>query len=111
MAPDDPVEAYQNSLTKLKYAEDDAKRVVQTVEDIAQKLRGHSWRTVMLANLHDVRFPADFDPARPSIDCNSWPTPEQIRDAIQAYHDARLASKNAWGHVPTDRRQGLRPPP
>jgi hypothetical protein len=47
----------------------------------------------------------------PSADATTWPTPDQIQNALLAYHNAKSAMMSAWASIPRDIQAGLKEPP
>jgi hypothetical protein len=43
-------------------------------------------------------------------DVDPWPSPQEVRAALQEWHKARLDAKNTWNGVPHDNRGGLKAP-
>jgi len=103
----DPVHSYLEARNQF----DLANRNAETLISLIRQVGNVNWRELMVANC-DGGFPAEIAMRQgtPTIDARAWPTGQQIADVLIAWHNANLAVRNMWEHVPKDLRGGLRPP-
>jgi hypothetical protein len=46
-----------------------------------------------------------------SADGNSWPTAQQIMEALAEWHQSKSNVQNTWGSLTADQKAALQPPP
>lgn len=107
----DPVARYQEAIAKVEASEAKAKSVVAIVVDAGRKLG--KWQDVMVNNAGDgVGYPAEMglNANTPTINAHTWPSANDIHEALSAYHVAKSEAMHAWVAIPADRKKGLNPP-
>jgi len=102
----DRIQAYQEALKKLEVTTRQVEHYVGEIQNGATKLR--NWESVVISN-SGVGFPAEAHGE--SIDANTWPSAQQLAEALSEWHKARHTVNNAWSAIPEERRTGLQPPP
>ena len=105
----DPISQYQQAAATLKATIAEAERVVRVVTGGASALR--EWRKTMVSNSKGG-FPMEIglSPHSPSINASEWPTGQQIADALQRYHQAKQALRNAHSAIPEGQRSVVQAP-
>ena len=106
MAATDPVRDYKNRRTQLRQATERVEKLIRPIVDAGRLLQ--SWRHVIVSGAG--AFPAHLMNA-PSIPSDGpWPTPQEISDALVAWHQAHHELGNAWERVPEADREDLQSP-
>lgn len=105
----DPVQLYQSKLRAKKDAEAMAEEMVFRVRSFSDRLK--DWKRTVVSNMPGV-YPASltFNRSTPSIDGNTWPTAQQVNEALGMYHTAVSELMSAWTAIPEERKEGLMPP-
>ncbi len=97
----DPVHDYLEAHGKFEQATRRVNELVSAVQAAAHGLR--YWQHVTLAGTGG--FSIEMMQVR---DVDPWPSPQEVRAALQEWHKARLDAKNTWNGVPHDKRGGLK---
>ncbi len=102
----DSVKRYRD-LRKRAVAE--AEAIEKLIEPVIQAGRalGREWREVLVAGAGN--FPSELTAAH-SIEAGTWPTVQQIGQAVSSWHQLALDVQNAWLAVPTEEKPNLPPP-
>ena len=104
----DLIGAYQDALKSLTNARGEAERVANIIVDAGVKL--HKWEVVMISN-GQRGFPPEIAlPGSGSINRSTWPTADQLENALADYHQALHSAQNAWSAIPSESRIGLQEP-
>lgn len=109
MASEDPIAKYQDALSALDAAERAAQTVVGIVIDVGNKL-ARNWKRVTVANA-DPPIPFPVGAVTDSVNASTWPTAQELGQAMAAWHTARHEARNAWSAIPAERRVGIQGPP
>jgi hypothetical protein len=100
------VEQYQEVLRQLKLASEKAKSVVKIIVDAAESLK--YWQSVKIIN-SEREFPVLKNQGMhyPDIDAQTWPSGEELANALADYRVSRAALQKAWDQIPEAGRVGL----
>jgi hypothetical protein len=108
---EDPTLAYLTVKQRLDEAERTAEALAQKIVTVGGRLdRGH-WKWIGIAGI-GPRFP-DMTERGPQVGgrlVQTWPTPEELGEALSTWHRVLAEAKQAWELVPDTLRAGLRPP-
>jgi hypothetical protein len=109
MMSKDPVGAYKDATANLAEATQKAETMVADIGRFAHLLQG--WKTVGLAN--SPGFSADGAGPVPTttINMQSWPSAQQLQNALVTWRSALQVVNSAWLAVPEHLRKGLPAPP
>jgi hypothetical protein len=106
---DDPVRKYQAALRKLKDAEKKAKHIASIVQSAGEAMR--YWEDACVTGTASS-YPGSMKTGDigHKISATTWPTANEIDDALISYHVSKEELKRAWEAVPKDDRIGLSDP-
>ena len=93
----DPISAYQEAIRERSEARDRMMGFVETVSSVSEQLYGY-------------RNPGFLSRLTLRIDADSWPSADQMTDALAVWHQTNNAAIAAWDKIPENRRYGLSPP-
>lgn len=103
----DPVNAYQEALTRLQQSRLAATALAEMV------VRGgeacHRWRTIVVTNCSPV-FPVQ-DLGGPTLNAANWPSGQLLGQMFGAYHLALIEARSAFRAIPAAQRLRLQEPP
>ena len=104
----DRVTQYQSAFASLTQAQQRASAIVATVSSLARTVRDWQRLNITGARIPD---PLTIDPNIPCISPQDWPSFDDFRDAVSAYHEASSTVHNIWLNMHEDEKAGLSPPP
>lgn len=103
---------WQDAIIRRKAAVDNVERVVKSIKAISDKL--FFWNKAVVSNISGGGYPMELtmggDPQATSINASTWPSAQELHDALVAFHKANAEVSAAWDAIPSDRRLGLSGP-
>jgi hypothetical protein len=105
--PSDAAGLYLAALRELQQREGEVLRVVATIQMAAKALE--RWQAVHVAHA-GVGFPKEVVMVGRAIDAATWPTGQQLADALAAWHEALELARTRWAGLSGEARS-RRPPP
>ena len=104
-------DAYLDAKTAFERIDRGVVDLAQRIGKIADALKLN--RGVFCFSNTPGGFPPEVVMGRNSIsdDGNTWPSAAAINATLVEWHAAKDAMIRAWGAIPQDRREGLKPPP
>lgn len=103
-----PGDRYLDAWRDLQQHEREVLRIVTTIQEAARNLE--RWQAVHVAHA-GAGFPTEVTMTGRVVDASTWPTAQQLADALAAWHSAAEAAREAWHRdVPPEQRASLPPP-
>ena len=105
----DPISNYQQALQSFEAAQRRVQSLVQIIDQAALHLR--NWQRVIVSNSRHS-FPTGIGTtSNASINAQTWPTGDQIGEALSQYHSLLHEAGNAYRQIPESQKAVVQPPP
>jgi hypothetical protein len=99
---------YLDALRELQQREGEVLRMVSIIQRAAKCLE--HWKAVYVLNT-GAGFPKEVTMVGRSIDASTWPTAQQLADALAGWHEAAEITRTTWARLPREMRSSMPPPP
>lgn len=105
-------DAYLKALAEFNRVNGELMRIGNSLVEVGNALRGDPEHFIF-SNSQGPGLPmaATLSRQSKSFDANQWPSEVSIMKLLEQWHSAKSALAAAWSAVPTDMREGLKPPP
>lgn len=107
---DDPIRAYLDARKAFEQAEGTLNKIRVPIHDAATMLGQGYHQSTMTNAPGGMGFPMDAF-GNHSIDYNTWPTAEEIGQALVEWHKSYNTLKNTYRAIPGPDQSGVQPPP
>lgn len=101
------IETYLKELEAFESYDSDVQKMLATVRSFA-KVSKENWRRVYTPDESVTMERSCSEAVR--FDPSSWPTGQQIKNAILQWHQLDRKHRRSWDELPEKYRNGLTPP-
>ena len=106
---DDPIRDYLDARKAFEEATGRVDEIRKVIHD-AEAMLGRGYYLSTMTNAGGMGFPAEAYGIS-SIDYKTWPTADEIGQALADWHDGYNALKNTYRAIPGPEQSGVQPPP
>lgn len=103
-------DAYLDAKTAFEDKERDVQQFSQLLSKVSSALTRQPGKFIF-SNV-DAGLPMEASMSRDSVsvNANDWKSPKQIQEMLGEWHKLKDAMHVAWGNIPENRKEGLKPP-